>query len=429
MRIITLCSFFSCAELREYDVEYSVYRLPISGLKELNFLGVGKTSNMGRGPLERLAVSLQKCGQYQRISRIDRNFSMNQIDQDLLQKKLKSEIASTQDARYVHGILVIDQLEDESTHEEGEIKLVTVTDGLEHQWMSSFGYSGRPISQTFNYVEIAPRTKANSQEVRQKIFERTLSWRFTLYNKTKDIIVFDRKVKMRVRLKNYSVKPRITDKIVDQALVKEMVEHISGFVCPKIADVERQLLARREDSKSDELVNEGVDLASDDNWEAAANHWKKAVLIDRKSATAYHNLGVYYEKLGLIPEAMEEFLKAKNAGQQSYHSPLYDVALSLYTPRMFIPTSDVRIFAVGGSHWVLLSGGEFMNYRIGSEYPIYRLQRVTKRSDFVFDGIEFIEVGKLKLIRKDGKFLQGRISQFVEAFGILGGDVMVTNVE
>jgi hypothetical protein len=432
LSIGNLCALFflvSCSELREYDVEYTIYRVPTIGFRDLKFLGVSRSHKIGSGTQERLLSMLQRCGQYQRVSRLNRVFQVGKEDREVVQKKLRSEVESFQDARYVHGVLVIEQLESQVESDSEDIKLVSIKDGVDHQWFQSFGYTARPLSPIFGFDEIGPKMAFKTHEIKQKKFLKSVLWRFVLYNKTKDSILIDRKVKMAIRLKNYSSKPRINEKLIENALGKEMMEHISGFVCPKIADVERQLLARKEDTKSDDLINVGIDLASDDKWEAAANQWKKAVLVDKNSATAYHNLGIYYEKFGNIPAAMEEFLKAKNSGQAQYQPKFYDQAVNLYRPKIAIPSNDMRIYGVGSAQWALLMGGEKKNYEMGREYPLYRLNRISSKNEYMYHGVEFIEVGKIRIIKQEDPFVLGRITQFVESTSVQNGDMMLTDIE
>jgi tetratricopeptide (TPR) repeat protein len=403
--------------------------LPTIGFKEITFLGISKPANINQANYDRVVNLVQKCSQYQKVNRLNKTFEIGQLNRDSTLKRLKGDVAAHQDARYVHGVLVIEQLSNETKQTQDSIKIVGLREGVDHQWFQSFGYTARPLSSLFGSDEIAPKVSFITKNIPIRKFEKTLVWRFVLYNKTKDALIIDRRVKMSVALDSYSSKPKITDKVIEAALGKEMMEHIAGFVCPKIAQADRTLLANSSDHKADQLVDNGIDLAGDNRWEAAANQWKKAVLIDKRNAWAYHNLGIYYEKYGNIPAAMEEFSKAKKSGISEYQPKLYDQAINIYRPKITLPTNDMRVYGVGNAHWLLLHGGEQTNFKIGQEYPVYRIQRIGEGPEYNFYGIRLVEVGKVQLVKQEAPFILARITQFLEPYGIQAGDSLGTNLD
>jgi tetratricopeptide (TPR) repeat protein len=210
-------------------------------------------------------------------------------------------------------------------------------------------------------------------------------------------------------------------------LTRQLISRVTSAACPKITDATRQLYAKGDKSSpADNLIAGGIKLIDNEmKWEEAADMWRKAVLMDKKSAYAYHNLGVYYERGGNIPAAMEEFMKAKQVGARYYEARQYDRSLTIFRPDVSPLSLEPRIHTVSGAGWVSIHGGAATSFIVGREYPVYRLRRMSSDQNNQMDGLAINEVGWIKVVKHEAPFILARITQFIEPLQIESGDVVI----
>jgi tetratricopeptide (TPR) repeat protein len=415
----------ACSGRVEEAVAYDVYRVPPSEFKGMSFLGVAKPKDLDGKHVQTLTAALSKCGQYQKVNALGKTFALESGDREKVQKKLKADIASYQDARYVHGVLVIEPLKRTFKTDTASVKYVAVKEGVDHSWYESAGYTADLSSGLLVTDEIAPKMQFAERRVQQKQASVDLSVRITLYNKANDAIVFDRVTRASAALATYSTSPKLSIKALEAELWDEIMARAQRFACPKVARVERQLLAEGSETKADLLIQQGIEIVDDSgDWGKAADMWKKAVLIDKQAAFAYHNLGVYYERRGDLPAAMEEFEKAKRRGGKSTPKQ-YDVSLVNYRPKLDPVALEPRIYAAGGAGWVTITGGRKAALGVGRTYSVYRLRRAGE--DFRFDGVALTEVGKVTIVKAEPPFMLARVTQFLDPQRVEAGDVLVVD--
>jgi len=73
---------------------------------------------------------------------------------------------------------------------------------------------------------------------------------------------------------------------------------------------ERILAASQEKTPYGELINRGFEAAKNNDWEQAARHWMAARRLESGKPEANGNLGIYYEKQGILKTALEYYLLA-----------------------------------------------------------------------------------------------------------------------
>jgi tetratricopeptide (TPR) repeat protein len=423
--IITLAlTSQGCSGLVEETVEYDVFRLPTSDFEKMNFLGVAKAKGLQTKHLTYLISKISNCKQYQKTNKLNKTFTLPEGDKDEIVKSLKEQTSAHQDSRYIHGIVLMEVIKNKVTTTTSKIDVIKSKDLIDHKWFDSYGVAVHPVHNIYGSEEIAPKMIHSKQRARQKITKFDIGVRFIIFNKRKNVIIVDKTTHIGARLATYSKAPAIRIKEIQSILIKNLMERVARNACPNIGTVERTLYAAGDKSKSNVLVENGIDAASDGEWEKSADYWRKAILVDKKNPFAYHNLGVFYEQSGNVPQAMEEFKKSRKSRRvKEFKLKQYDISLDLFRPRFAPKELEPRVYGISGANWVSIYGDEKNKLKIGRTYSLFRSKRI-QNSKFRVDGVSLIEMGRVKIIKADPPFMLGRVSQFINK-GIETGDVVI----
>jgi tetratricopeptide (TPR) repeat protein len=428
--ITALGASLACAGHVEEEVAFDVYRSPTAGFEKVGFLGIARPKGEAGKYQGDLVSQVRRCGQYQKTNALAKVFKLPTGDKDAVVKKLKSDIEAYQDSRYVHAVLLVDSVKREVERKTVATRFVHLKDRLDHRWTDSYGTAGTPAHPLYGVEEISPVTVATAKKIGQKQTRITLGVRYVLYNKLQDTVVFDRQSSVTGSVQTYTGKPAVSDKQLEAQLWRQLLGRVGRAVCPKIATVTRKLYAEDSGSKADNLVASGIELVEDDEkWEEAANQWRKAVLIDKKHGYAYHNLGVYYERAGNLPAAMEEYEKAKRSRLRGPNPKQYDTTLKILRPSYDPPAVEPRIYTVSGANWVTIFGGPRNALKVGGEYAVFRSRRhPDERQDAKagdFDGTTLTEVGRVHVVKVEPPFVLARVKQYLEDWSVEVGDLVL----
>ena len=423
--VFTLGMLPACSKHIDEPVAFDVYNAPIAGWRKLTFLGVSTAKGLPDAKVRKLISTLQTCGQYQKVNRLNQSLPLATGDPASVHKGLRSAVQAYQDAKYVHGVLVVTPFVRAISHTKNTVSLVIAKESVDHEWYDSYGYAALPSRKLFATEEIASKLKFSSKNVEQVRSHYELGLRFVLYNKNLDKIIMDHKTTVTMELANTTPDAALGERDIEAALSEQLFNRIARQVCPKVGSVERTLQGSGTDSKADGMIAAGIDFASDDKWEKAADMWRKAVLVDKRATFAYHNLGIYYEHAGDIPAAMEEFSKAKSTKLASYTQPQYDRSLPLYRPAYDLLSLGPRVFAASGANWLSVIGGDAQSLVVGKEYSIYRMRRLATAPDFRVNGISLTETGRLRIEKSEPPFMLGHVTRFIDGAQPEVGDIVM----
>lgn len=409
------------------DVDYTVYRHPNQSFEKLNFLGVSLIKGITPRVTNMLVDMIETCGHYPQVNKIDAAIAAQKTDRREVAQELSERLKGIQDGRYVHGLLAVEVVSNKQKSWKKNATLVTLKDLKDHEWLDSYGNAGHPANPLFGQEAIAPKRVTSSKRVPVTGARQEIVVRYVLYNKIQDKVVLDKKTSITSAVTHYSKKAALKAKPVSRLLFEQLFRRIVRDVCPEVAKVERQLVSAKTASEPARLTQMGIELAEDEQWEKAADEWRKAVLVDKGHAPALHNLGVYYERSGQIPLAMEEFSKArvakkKNPAKALFVPDQYDTSLSLFRPSFGTEDIEPRIYTVSGSNWITILGGDF---ETGDVLNVYRSRKMAKAPDFRVLGMDLLEVGRIRVLKTQGEFTLARMLEFLEPFRIESGDLIM----
>jgi len=425
-RVVVATLLSSCATHITESVEYPVTRYPIDDFAKLDFLGIPKIGVLQKDYSDFLMDRLKGCRQYTRVSPLNTTIKLATGEPEVVKEDLKKSLAKIQDTRYVHGILVVDLIKNLLRREVAPTRVVNVIDHADYDWFDSFGIASYPQNELFGGEEIAPKRSFEIREGSATTLKFSLGLRYLLFNKEAGKIVFDRTSVMEAWLTNYSQNPVFDRKELQFYLMRQMMLRIERHSCPKLGKVKRNLYAEKSDRPADRLVIEGINLAEDGKWDRASDQWRKAILMDRKNVFAHHNLGIFYERNGNLPAAIEEFYKARSDARPKGGPKLdaYEQALDFLRPAIDPESIEPRVYSLGPVGWVSILGGDADSLKMDRLHAVYRVRNKVTPNEAP-EGLEWTEVGKVKLVKRSGPFLLGRIVQHRQGFAIDVGDVLI----
>ena len=425
--LFTLGIMPACSKHIDELVAFDVYNAPAAGWRRMTFLGVSAANGLPDAKVRKLISTLQTCGQYQKVNRLNQPLPLATGDVANVHKGLRSAVQAYQDAKYVHGVLVVTPYVKAIAKTKNTVSLVTAKESIDHEWYDSYGYAALPSRRLFATEEIGGKQQFSSKKVEQLRSHYELGLRYVLYNKNLDRIIMDHKTTVTMDLASTTLDGALKERDIEALLSEQLFNRIARQVCPKVASVQRMLQGSGTDSKADVMIAAGIDFAHDDKWEKAADMWRKAVLVDKLATFAYHNLGVYYERAGDIPAAMEEFSKAKSTKLASYTQPQYDMSLPLYRPAYDLPSLGPRIYAASGANWISVMGGNEQSLVVGQEYSIYRMRRLATAPDYRVNGISLTETGRLRIEKSEPPFMLGHVTRFIDGAQPEVGDIVIAD--
>lgn len=419
-------SLLACSSINIEEVEYTVYHTPTAKYKKMRFIGVTKVNKIP-ALTNYLVQEMDKCRLYSKANGLEKVFKLSpQQDENKLKLTLKDQANQFQDARYVHGVLVVEVLKNQTKIINRTKNIWHANDSQHYTWMDSYGNASLPTQRLYAGEAISPKITYEVKSKPEKDVQVEMTIRAVLYNKRSNEIVFDQVTSLSSKFSFYEEGKFNRPKKLVKDLAEQLLQRVARKSCPRLARVERQLISQNEDGRVHSLTEKGIDSANAGRWERAADYWKKAILVDKKHAPALHNLGVYYERLGDIPRAMEEFGKAKNAGlPKEVEAIQFDESLELFRPAIDSWQPSPTILSVSGANWVLIQNLDSRKYEVGKSYPVYRSELLLRDKNVL--GTNLFQTGKVRIVKKESDIVLARIEEFVEDYQINPGDILVTN--
>lgn len=403
-----------------------MHRAPTAGFEKMTFLGVAKPQGSAERFHGQIVDEIRRCGQFQKVNKLNRVFKIPEGDKDAVAKSVKADVEKFQDSRYVHGVMVTNTKDKKIDKKTEAVTLVMLKDRLDHRWVDSHGTAATPGHGLYGIEEVSPMTVASTQRVVLKTTTIKVGLRYLLLNRELNQVILDKQTFVSGSVASYTQKPLLNANNLEAKLDQSLARRVVRAACPKLTAVTRKLYAENSDTKADELVVQGIELAGDERWEDAANMWRKAVLIDRKHGYAYHNLGVYYERAGNLPSAMEEYQKEKRSRLKGPNPAQYDASLKIVRPLFNHSQIEPRIYTVSGANWVTIQTetkqGASARLKAGREYPVYRSRRQAGDKLGEFNGTNLIEVGRVSIVKAEPPFMLARVTQYLQEYGIEAGD-------
>ena len=413
--------------MRQEEVTYELHRGSAKDTSNIKFLGVVTDKSTSKGIKKILAQNLNRCRQFKKSTIIKNNYKLPVAgDRENVEKVFRKSLRKKRDDRYAHGIIYL-SLKTKIKGYRDKVELVTAHYNTPYDWRDSLQATADFEKNVFSFEEVVQTPRLKRKKTNERRTNISVNARFALFNAKTDKLIFDKLSTLNTELSNYSQNPKLSPKVVSGQLLQQMMNKIVRSTCTKMRQVERQLIAIGDSSKVEKLVDEGVDLASDDNWEAAAEKWQNAILSSPNDAPAHHNLGIYYERSGNIPKSIEEFDRSRS-GKHAHLLPKnqFDNVLFQFRPKDQPSKQRPKIFSVSNSHWVAVIGGR-KPLKIRKVYPIYRTLQPTLGDKK--NTIKVIEVGKVRIEKKEKgrlKLYYGRIMEFPADKNIQAGDTLLS---
>ena len=346
----------------------------------------------------------------------------------MVAKAFGDEVAKHRDDRYAHGILYVQLQTRLKNAPLAQASVVRPQYDQPYDWHDAFQATADLSGRAYSFEEISRKPRYTAATSAFKTEEVELVARYSLYNAKLKRLVFDRTSTLQASVANYSSQPGISRDRLHKMLYRQVIGKIVRSTCTSQGEVERSLVAVGDETKVEKLIQTGVDQAMDDQWEKAAQSWQNAILIEPKNAVAHHNLGVFYERNGNIPKAIDEFDRARS-GKLWKQVPRQQFQTSLF---QFRPGSDIlevqpKILSMSSSNWVTIVGGKEGGLKPGKIYPVYRSSAVSNENHSV-RGIRLVEVGKIRVEKAAGGEVpryEARTMEFTNEFKLATGDTVI----
>jgi len=424
--LISAINLSHCASGEKEEIEFDLYRSPMASYKEMTAIGVTNIDGLTQASTDYLTNKIKRCGQFSTTKQLDTKFSLKENDVKKLGKSIGSQMDGFKDARSVHGALIVKVIRNKGSITKQNRKLVLLKEKSEYQWFPSFGNWPYKSYGFTGSSEVAPVTKAVIRDVGSSTRRYDISIKFALYNKVIKKVVYQDTYSARSSVTNYSGQSNDIGRKLRQSMTQGILDRIVMKICPKVKKVERNLYARGTDDKIDTMIQAGIELAEDGRWQPAATKWRNAILEDKSNALAHHNLGVFYEKHGDIPKAAEYFDKAEGKNYwKIIEKNRYETTIDEFVPRIEMDKLQPRIITVSGGKWLTIIGGPSKKFKKGKTYPLFRSVRHSPKPKFVAEGIDLVEVGRIKVVKRNGSVVLARIKEFIEDERVEIGDVVL----
>jgi tetratricopeptide (TPR) repeat protein len=430
IQLCALCLLIqACSGRTISPVEYEVYRSPIDAFDKLNFLGVAASKDTPKALVANVVTEIGRCRQFKKTVRLTGAYKLPKPNSRDLLRGFRAENDKFRSDRYVHGILFVDVIDNKQMQKPVQTSLIRVKYKNRYDWFDSFGTTADLSSQAYSFEEIAKKPQYRARDVKVTLERQRYGVRYALYNIKKDKIVFDKSTSLQATVSNYSKTPTFSGPQVAKILNEHMIAKIARNACPKIGTARRDLLADSGATKADAMVRKGIELAVEEKWERAAEKWQNAILLNKNHGFAHHNLGIFYERTGNVPKAIEEFQRAKKSGiDESLSEDVFEDSIDQFRPEVGLAELNPQILTVTSSNLVKIIGGKASDLKVGKTYSIYRSKPLYS-SKYEPQGIHLVEVGKVhveKLEQQSPPHYLGRVVEFLKPYTIAGGDVVVS---
>jgi len=297
--LIGLLCMNACAT-NETPVEFNQVLLP--HLAEIGKLAVVLDGEFNSGLKEDIIQGLKKCPLYTDIRIIEKPLNIG--------KTGVAEAFEAHLARYSKssgGLLRI-RMEHVETSEESEKSLSFLHfDQSSYEWYPSYGVPRIGTMGFAESMEIGPEVIKRRRSPLVKTSRYQQVYRMSYFRKTSAKMLYDRVGKNISALSVFSRDPAFKKPAFEDLMRTSLLQDIAFYSCPPSEPVVRHLYSMGSGSVPSRTIDAGIELAKEEDWSGAAAQWMEVLSNDSKNVLAHHNLGVYYEQLGDITEALKHY--------------------------------------------------------------------------------------------------------------------------
>ncbi len=289
----------SCAS-NETAVEFDQILIP-------HFADVGKLAVVLDGEFDEnlrneIIDDLRKCPLYSDIKIVEKPLVIG-----------KTAVAEAFDAHLTKygkgsgGLLRIRMEHVETSEESEKAQSFLLFDQSSYDWFPSYGVPRIGTMGFADSMEIAPSVIKRRRSPIVKTSRYQQVYRMGFYRKSLGKMAYDRVGKNISALSLFSKDPAFNKAQFEDRMRTSMLHDISFYSCPSSEPVVRHLYSMGTTSTNARSIDAGIAFAVDGDWPAAAAEWIEVLSNDSKNVLAHHNLGVYYEQMGDITEALKHY--------------------------------------------------------------------------------------------------------------------------
>ena len=421
-----IAGIISCKTVREEDISYMVYRQPIEGFEKMKFIGITGNKNLHPVLLTRLNKQIDKCQQFKKSTILKNRYKIEIGDEFSVHKSIRNQVKKNRDDRYAHGILYVEFKNIKKKQKNTKISLIKAKYNDPYYWHDTFATTADISDESYAFEEISRKPTYSTKDRNYQIHDSETKVRYVLYNAKTDRLVFDKTSNLKTVIATYSSKPPLDANKMAATVFQQLLSKIVRNTCTQIAQVERKLISINKENKVDKLITSGVNMALTGDWEGAGNSWQNAILLNQDHALAHHNLGIYYERSGKLPKAIEEFERARNGTHSEILPPgRFERSLDQIKPKWGVIESYPKILSITSTNGITVVGGFSGQLEPGKKYSLYRSTKITHRKNHHPKGLRLIEVGKVQIEKTEpGPIPQylGRVIEFTGGFHPQTGD-------
>ena len=409
----------SCAS--EYlEVEFMSSTVPVDKLKELKVFGFAKPLGLSQGHKKYFLQKLKNCPQYEEVRELQARLNLSFKNPNTLQQSLKATTKIPQVAK-VNGFVDIQVKKDSQNSKLTPERLVKLYDLGGFRWVDGQGVPAKPHFGFHGVTEIGYRTRSKLASVYERHNQFKLNLLFVMYNRVLKKIILTKNFQIRASLNTYSKSAAISKEQIRDSLTKSMLDQVSFFACPSLGEVERKLFYDHSE-QADQKINQGIEDADDERWDLAASKWNDVLSKKKNQKHALHNLGVYYEKMGNIPEAAKHYNKIVSPSREGIGGSFFELLNRFQSPlskRKLFPT----IIGVSGGNWIYIDG-RATRLRIGRLYSVFMLRKKFHPDENSLTDVDLTEVGKIRVTGKRGSVYIGRVVEYLEHYTVSEGQFL-----
>ncbi len=416
-----------CSPIRKENIPFDLYLYPREHYQEVKILGIPPVHGLAVNFQNKLVQFIQTCGDYEKTIPLKDKFPWEKVStQDEALKNVDAYLKTQTGGLYSHGLFSIKIDEPQVSSSTHRDQLIQVSDALPITWHDGYGDVTNPNQKEFSFFELSPEVTLQSKNI--VLGESTISIKGTniYFNRfTKDKIIFS-ELKILSDLWTYSKTPKINPQSFKLALINSLLKKSIVYACPKIKTTSRLLYASGDESSLDKQNQLAVDLAKKGMWLDAVKMWEKIILTDPDYQIAHNNLGVYYEIMGQLGDALNEYSKAYSGKTNSSMSVnQYTELLNQIFPSL--KESSVKepvIKTVTSTKWVIIDGENLSRLKTNEVYSVFKPR--TGFNEKMQEKITLIEAGKIKIVPYETSNIKvGRVVEYLKSYPIERGDIIL----
>lgn len=400
----------ACAS-NEKAVEFTQVLLP--NRTDIGRLAVVLDGEIDPKVQESIVSGLKKCPLYSDVKIIDKPLPFqNEATVEVFEQFL------AKNAKGFGGLLKfrMEHLDEQESTEKSQS--FALFDQATYDWYPSFGV---PRLGTYGFadrLEIGPDVKKRRRSPTIKTNRYTQVYRMSLYHKPSGKIILDRVGKNISSLSTFSKDPGLSKTAFENSIRGSVLTDIGFYACPPSEDITRHIYAPTAQNASAQTVREGFEAAAKGDWQNASQKWNEVIAKEPKNGLAHHNLGVYYERQGDIPEALPHYrlgFRDKRVQEDAFG----DIV------GKFLPSDEpmeANIVHVTGGNWIFVDVPEGERRTRAS---VFRTTPIIDPDNSRVAGQTFKEIAILRFVTSQESRRAARVREYLLDNPVRPGDMVV----